>query len=200
MLAEHLADARVHLNLLFSDWSNEQPNLWCVDLVEVPLVQGTATYSVDAKTVMILDAYIRTGSGDSENDRLIMPISRDEYASYPNKDVQGYSSVFWFDRQINPTITLWEVPDATGTYLLRYYRVTQIQDANLSGGETPNIPYRWLDATVTGLSARLAAIYAPEKEDKLVLRAEKAWSKAAIQDVENTSGLYILPTVEGYYR
>ena len=196
LLAEHMIDARTHLYLLFASWSNTQPNLWCVDLVEVPLIQGTATYSVDAKTVMILDAYIRTGSGDSQNDRLIMPISRDEYA----KDTQGFSSVFWFNRQISPEVTLWEVPDATGTYTLRYYRVTQMQDANLSSGETPNIPYRFLDATVTGLAARLAAVYAPDKEDKLVIKADKAWNVAATQDVENTSGLYIVPTVEGYYR
>lgn len=199
LLAEHMTDARIQLNLMFSDWSNTQPNLWEVDLVTVPLVAGTATYAVDAKTVMILDAYIRTGSGTSQNDRLILPISRDEYASYTNKDTQGFSSVFWFDRQINPQITLWEVPDTTSTYTLRYYRVTQMQDANLTGGETPNIPYRWLNAVVRGLAFYLAEIYAPEKAAEREAQATKAWNKAATQDTENVP-LAISPMLGGYYR
>jgi hypothetical protein len=193
-----MADARIQLNLMFSSWSNLQPNLWEVDLVTVPLIQGTATYSVDAKTVMILDAYIRTGSGSSLNDRLIFPVSRDEYASYPNKDVQAFPSVFWFNRQINPTITLWQVPDQTNTYTLRYYRVTQMQDANLSGGEAPDLPYRWLDAAVTGLAARLASIYAPDLEDRRRADAKDAWTIAATQDTENV-GLFITPGIGGYY-
>lgn len=199
LLAEHMADARVHLNLLFSDWSNAQVNLWKVDLVETVLVQGQAVYSVDAKTIMILDAYVRTGSGASQNDRLILPISRDEYASYTNKDTQGFSSVFWFDRQINPTITLWEVPDSSSTYTLRYYRVMQMQDANLPAGETPDIPYRWLNAVVRGLAFFLAEVYAPEKAAEREVQATKAWNKAATQDVENAP-LSLQPSLEGYFR
>lgn len=199
LLAEHMVDARIQLNLLFSDWSNQQPNLWEVDLVEVPLIQGTATYAVDAKTVMILDAYIRRGSGASQNDRLILPISRDEYASYTNKDTQGFSSVFWFNRQINPTVTLWEVPDATSTYTLRYYRVTQMQDANLTGGETPDIPYRWLNAVVRGLAFHLAEIYAPERAAERETQAVKAWNKAATQDTENVA-MAVQPMLDGYFR
>lgn len=199
LLAEHMVDARIQLNLMFSSWANLQPNLWEVDLVTVPLTQATATYSVDAKTVMILDAYVRTGSGASLNDRIIFPVSRSEYASYPNKDVQGFPSVFWFDRQINPAITLWQVPDQSGVYTLRYYRVTQMQDANLPAGETPNLPYRWLDAAVTGLSARLASIYAPDLEDKRKADAEKAWNIAATQDVENTP-MFISVGTDGYFR
>lgn len=199
LLAEHMMDARVQLNLLFSSWSNLQPNLFEVDLVTVPLIQSTATYAVDAKTVMILDSYIRTGSGASLNDRLIFPISRDEYASYPNKEAESFPSVFWYNRQINPDVTLWQVPDATGTYTLRYYRVTQMQDANISGGETPDIPYRWLDAVVTGLAGRLAKIYAPALEDRRQADAEKAWNIAATQDTENVA-LNISVGVSSYFR
>lgn len=199
LLAEHMVDARIQLNLLFSDWSNAQVNLWEVSLVEVPLIQGQAVYSVAAKTIMILDAYIRSGSGASQNDRLILPVSRDEYASYTSKDTQGFSSVYWFNRQINPTITLWEVPDTSSTYTLRYYCVTQMQDANLPAGETPDIPYRWLNAVVRGLAFFLAEVYAPEKAAEREAQAIKAWNKAATQDIENVP-LALMPALEGYYR
>lgn len=198
LIAEHMVDARIHLNLLFSDWANEQPNLWEVDLVTVPLIAGQATYSVDAKTIMILDAYLSFNGAPLSN-RLIFPISRSEYASYSNPTAQGVPSVYWFDRTLNQTVTLWLVPDQTSTYTLNYYRVTQIQDANLSGGETPDLPYRWLNAVVTGLAARLAKIYAPALEDKRQMDADKAWNRAATQDVENVD-MVIAPMLGGYYN
>jgi hypothetical protein len=199
LLAEHLIDARIQLNLLFSDWANEQPNLWEVSLVSVPLIQGQAVYSVDNQTIMILDAYISLVNSTT-SDRLIFPISRTEYASYPNKTTQGSPTVFWLDRtNPNQTVTLWEVPNQTNFYTLNYYRVTQIQDANLAGGETPDLPYRWLNAVVTGLAAKLAKIYAPQLEDKREADALKAWNRAATQDVENVD-LVIAPQMDNYYR
>ena len=58
---EHMEAARMASNLMLARWSNQGVNLWAVDLVTVPLVQGQATYSVDANTVMILDAYMEIG-------------------------------------------------------------------------------------------------------------------------------------------
>lgn len=198
VLAEHMADARTQLNLLLSSWSNLQVNLWSVDLVTVPLVQGQATYSVDPSTVMILDAYLSFNGAPLSN-RLLFPISRTEYASYSNPAAPGVPSVFWYDRLINPTITLWLVPDQTSSYTLNYYRCRQIQDANLPAGETPEIPYRWLDAMVTGLAARLAKIYAPQLEDKREADAQKAWNIAATQDTENVD-LVLAPQIGNYFR
>lgn len=198
LLAEHLTDARIQLNLLLSSWSNLQVNLFNVDLVSVPLIAGQATYSVPASTIMVLDAYLSFNGAPLSN-RLIFPISRTEYASYSNPTAQGTPSVFWFDRLRAPTMTLWLVPDATSSYTLNYYRCYQNQDANLPAGETPAIPYRWLDAMVTGLAARLAKIYAPALEDKREADAQKAWNIAASQDVENVD-LVIAPQVTGYYR
>src|SRR6266478_114475 len=59
ILQQHLQQAVIELNLLQAKLSNQQPNLWDVDLQSVVLVQATATYSVPAETVMITNAYIR---------------------------------------------------------------------------------------------------------------------------------------------
>lgn len=198
LLAEHMTDARIQLNLLLSSWSNLQVNLFNVDLVTEPLIAGISTYDVDPSTIMILDAYISFNDSPLSN-RLIFPISRTEYAAYSNPTAEGTPSVFWFDRLRAPTITLWLVPDATATYTLNYYRCYQNQDANLPSGETPAIPYRWLDAMVTGLAARLAKIYAPALEDKREADAMKAWNVAAAQDTENVD-MTISPGVDAYYR
>src|SRR5882724_7098952 len=85
ILQTHLQQAVMELNLLQSKLSNLQPNLWDVDLQTLPLIQGTATYSIPAETVMITNAYVRTGSGTSAVDRLIFAISQTEYAAISNK-------------------------------------------------------------------------------------------------------------------
>ena len=116
LLQEHMDSARMATNMMLSRWANQGVNLWAVDLITTALVEGQTTYAVDASTVMILDAYTTTNQGI---DRVIMPISRTEYASYPNKEQQGFVTSFWYDRLISPTITLWPVPDGTSSTILK---------------------------------------------------------------------------------
>ena len=200
IMQEHMTDARFETNLMLSSWANQGVNLWEVVLISVPLVQGQTTYTVPAKVVMILDAVIQQNTGTSSQfDRVIMPISRTEYSQTPNKLQQAPPTVFWFDRLINPTVTLWPVPDQTNYYTLNYYAVTQIQDAELTDAQTVDIPYRWLDALAAGLAARLAAIYAPDRMQMLEAKAAQAYTIAATQDTENVP-LYIMPGLSGYFR
>ncbi len=200
IVQEHMESARMAMNLLLADWSNDTPNLWKVDLVEVPLVEGQATYSVDPSTIVMLDAYIRIDDGNADpQDRIILPISRTEYASYPNKAQQGFPTVFWYDRLINPEVTLWQVPDGVSAQYLRYYRVRQIEDAEFSSGQTADLPLRWLPAFANGLALQLARIWNPGAISVVAPFAEKSLLKAQGQDVE-TAAIYVSPMLGGYYR
>lgn len=200
IMQEHMEAARMATNLLLSRWSNQGVNLWAVDLVTVPLVAGQATYSVAADTVVILDAYMRIddGSGDPI-DRIILPVSRSEYASYPNKDQQGFTTTYWFDRLLSPTVTLWPVPDGQSAQYLKYYRVRRVQDANMQNAENVEVPYLWLDAFAYGLAVRLAQIWRPELLVSLKPLADEAYQIAADQNIE-TAQQYISPTIAGYFR
>jgi len=202
LLQEHMEAARMAANMLCANWSNRGVNLWAVDLITVPLVQGQKTYDVPLNTVTMLDAYVTIDNGNGQPiDRIIMPVSRSEYASYPNKDQQGFTTIFWFDRLIspNPTVTLWPVPDGNSAQYLKYYRVRQIQDSNLQNGTQVEIPFLWMDAFAYGLAARLAVIWAPDKAQLLKPLADEAYAIAAEQNVE-TAQQYISPQVMGYYR
>ena len=202
LLQEHMEAARMAANMLCSSWSNRGVNLWAVDLVTVPLVQGQATYNVDLNTVMILDAYMEIDNGSGAPiDRIIMPVSRTEYASYPNKEQEGFTTTFWFDRLIspNPTVTLWPVPDGSSAQYLKYYRVRQVQDAALQNGTQVEIPYLWMDAFAYGLAARLAVIWAPDKMQLLKPLADEAYNIAAEQNIEQAQQ-YISPQIGGYFR
>ena len=200
LVQEHMEAARMAANLMLANWSNRGVNLWAVDLVTVPLVAGQSTYNVDGDTVVMLDAYMVIDNGNSDPiDRIILPISRTEYASYPNKEQQGFTTVFWFDRLIAPTVTLWPVPDGTSAQYLKYYRVRRIQDSNLQGGQNVEVPYLWLDAFAYGLASRLAQIWNPPLIQMLKPLADEAYQIAADQNVE-TAQQYISPMISGYFR
>ena len=200
IVQEHMEAARMAANLMLANWSNRGVNLWAVDLVTVPLVTGQSTYNVDGNTVMMLDAYMVIDDGNADPiDRIILPISRTEYASYPNKEQQGFTTVFWFDRLIAPTVTLWPVPDGTSAQYLKYYRVRRIQDSNLQGGQNVEIPYLWLDAFAYGLASRLAQIWNPPLIQMLKPLADEAYQVAADQNIE-TAMTYISPMISGYFR
>jgi len=168
-----------------------------------------ATYSVDQSTVVLLDAYVTTTNNSSQPiDRIILPVSRTEYASYPNKEQVGFPTIFWFDRLIDasrstgsagPSVTLWPVPDGTSSQSFSYYRVRQIQDSNLTGGQTVEIPYLWLEAFAFGLASRLAIIWNPQKMMLLKPLADEAYQIAADQNIE-TAQQYISPQIQGYFR
>ena len=198
LIQEHFESARMATNMMLSRWSSQGVNLWCVDLETVPLVQGTSTYSVPSDTIVMLDAYISTTTGSSTIDRIITPVSRTEYASYPNKAQQGFPTVFWFDRTLSPEVTLWPVPDGSQTNL-KYYRVRQVQDSNLQNGEQVEIPYYFMEALAFGLAQRLAMIWAPDRVAIMKPLADEAYQIAASQNIE-TSNMYISPSLSGYWR
>ena len=148
----------------------------------------------------MLDAYMVIDNGQSQPiDRIILPVSRTEYASYPNKEQQGFTTTFWFNRLLSPTVNLWPVPDGTSAQFLKYYRVRQIQDSNLQNGEQVEIPYLWMEAFAYGLAQRLATIWAPDKAVMLKPLADEAYQIAADQNVEQ-SAYYISPMISGYFR
>lgn len=194
ILQEHMVFAQQAANMTLARWANQGVNLWAVDLVTTALVSGQSTYTVDPSTVMILDAYTVT----NDVDRMILPISRTDYASYPNKDQAGQPTVFWFDRLISPTVTLWPVPNGTPD-TLKYYRVRRIQDASVTNGAQVEIPYLWLEAFADAMAYRLARMWAPQMAQGLKAVADESYNIAAQQNVENVN-TYITPQLSGYFR
>jgi hypothetical protein len=96
-------------------------------------------------------------------------------------------------------VTIWPVPEGQSAKTLKYYRVRQIQDANLQNGQQVEIPFLWLDAFAYGLAARLAVIWAPDKTQILKPLADEAYTVAAEQNIEQAQQ-YISPQIMGYFR
>lgn len=195
---QHFETARMAANLLTSAWSARGVNLWQVDLQTIPLRQGCSTYPVPTNTIVMLDAYITQNNGSAGIDRLILPVSRTEYASYSNKTQQGFPTTYWYDRLQSPTVTLWPVP-SNAVSCFKYYRLRQMQDSNFANGASIEIPIYFWDAFCLGLAYRLALSWAPAQVPVLKPLADEAYNYAATQNVE-TAQVYVSPILNGYFR
>jgi len=171
------------LNYLFSDWSNNGPNLWEVDLVALPLVAGQKEYVLDVETVYILQVYTRIITGGQNRDLMIQGISRGEYAAIPQKDQTGERPTqFYFQRTATPSLFVWPVP-RDNSVTLYYYRMKIQQDAGALT-DSLDIPNRWMEAIASGLAAKLAVKFAPDRLQYLQGLADAAYSRAIAEDRE----------------
>jgi hypothetical protein len=152
-------------------------------LASVALVAGVSEYTLQERTVNLLQVFSRTTSGGINTDLILQPISRAEYAALPNKAQQGARPTqYYFQRTITPSIFVWQVPqDATVT--LYYYRMKMQEDAG-AFTDSLNAPNRWMEANASGLAAKLAVKFAPERQATLQILAQKSYDIAAAEDRE----------------
>lgn len=208
----HWISARTSLNLLLVDWTNRQGvNLWKVmGPTQINLIQGQATYTVPTNCAYLLDMYYTQANGAGagvNSDRIMVPISRTEYAEYPNKLQQGTPTVFWYQKETPvPQFTIYQAPQfAAPDYVLNYYWLSRVMDANVGGGESPDVPYLAMEALCAGLALQLArkptltgrldpALFADIKEN-----AAATWLNFSQTDREDVP-LHIMPQMGGYFR
>lgn len=195
---QHFETARMATNLLMGRWSADGVNLWQVDLQRIPLIQGCTTYPVPSNTIVMLDMYYTINNGQQEIDRIMTPISRTEYANYPNKQQQGAPTVAWFDRLLAPTVTLWPAPNGQQA-AFKYYRLRQTQDSSLRNGQNVEVPIYFLEALAFGLAYRLALSWAPTQAPVLKPMADESFGIAQRQNRE-TSNTYVSPMINSYFR
>lgn len=179
--------ARRSMNLMFVDWANRGVNLWTIDSGTIPLVVGTATYTLPANTVDVLDCTIRSNDGvlANQNDRPIARISNSVYTSTPNKLNRGFPNQMVVNRLgAAPSITLYPVP-SDSTQKLVYWRLRRIQDMT-GGTDTNDVPFRMLPALASGLAYYLS-MKIPGAVDRMpTLKAiyDEDWQRASDEDRE----------------
>ena len=157
--------ARRSLNLMFADWSNRGVDLWTVKSATQDLTQGTSAYTLGRHVISILQIVLNRDGIDYEMDR----ISRDNYASIPNKTTQGRPSQYYLDRQIAPVLNVWSTPE-NSTDTLTYYFVKQMEDAD------------YLYNNVAGLAYYMAMKRAPDRLQILKSVYEEEFSRASDMD------------------
>ncbi len=191
-----LRTARRSMNLLLADWANRGVNLWTIEQGSQVLTPGTATYTLPADTVDLLEHVIRTGAGNvsTQADLTITRISVSTYSSIPNKLTQARPIQIWINRQAAaPQFTVWPTPDDSIQYTLVYWRLRRIQDAGAGGTYTQDIPFRFLNALVAGLAYYLSMKIpgAMERLPALEAQYREAWELASTEDREKAADRFV---------
>jgi hypothetical protein len=184
-----LKTARRSLNLLTLEWQNRGLNLWTIDAGTQALTAGTATYSMPADTIDLIEHQIRTGTGTSQVDTNLERISVSSYAQQSAKNTEGRPSQIYIDRQATVVnVTLWPVPDVS-TYTLSYYRLVGIDGVSSGIGTVADVPPRFIPCLVTGLAyyiamkkPEVAARVAPLKQEY-----EFQFELAAAEDTDSST-------------
>lgn len=128
-------------------------------------------------------------------------LSRDDYFNLPNKSQRGLPLQFWFDKQVEPRIVLWQVPDQE-SYQIGcdlQFRVQDPGDFDLN----LQVPDRWLDAVIWDLSWRMYSQLPRDRVNPNMSLAQlRELAEVAIRSAEDseTDGapVRIMPSI-GYY-
>lgn len=199
MSLEQSISALRSMNLLFIEFVNRGIDLFSVYEDEITLVAGQGDYVLPSFLARMLQVVIQGPLGTpNQQDLLITPISRAEWAALPQKTQQQERPVeYYFERTAVPVIHFWGVPMNTN-YRALYWGLRFSQDA---GGliNTPDAANRWLDAICAGTAYRLSGKYAPALAQKLKADYDEAFNYAAGEDVEHVNFRYA-PDFSCYYE
>lgn len=174
----------------------------------ITLVPGQAVYTIPASTLAITEMWYTTINGNGagyNNDRIMVPITRTQYAMLPNKLQPGLPTQFWYERIPVPQVTIWQPPaQGAPNYQITYNALQRADDAGVTGGETPDVPYRALDALAARLAYRIAPKVLPRSEWGAVLpmlkqQADDAWADFATEDQED-GPMIMQPNVAAFAR
>jgi hypothetical protein len=128
-------------------------------------------------------------------------LNRDDYWNLPNKQFASVRSLqYWFDRQIEPSMYLWPVPN-NDFQMFQLIVEKQMEDV----GSLTNqiyVPDRWLPSVQASLSHKLSmqlpgidmarVAYLEQQADKLFLRAS--------EEDRDKSPIYFQPNISYYTR
>jgi hypothetical protein len=142
---------------------------------------------IGGATLAIQQIYFSQPTNVGTGDRLLSALSRSEYLAIASKMNTGFASGYYFDQTITPTITLWPVPTVgNGPTNILYTNYRYAQDVTQMF-QNVEIPQRFYDALVSGLSARLALKFASDKFQIMKQEATEAYMIAAQTDFENVT-------------
>lgn len=175
------------INLMFAEWANRGLNLWTIEQRQVALVTGQYEYTLPDDTVDALSAVIRTNAGQStQQDITIDRIGYAEYLHVPNKSTQSRPAQYFVQRTAPAKLFLYPAPDATQSYIFRYYAIRRIQDAG-AFTNTADISFRFLPCLIAGVAYYLSVKKAPDRIPLLKAMYDEEFARAAAEDRERSS-------------
>jgi len=186
-----LKTAKRSMNLLFADWANRGLNQWTIAQRNFTVTSGDGDESLGIDVIDILSLVVRRDGTDFSLSR----ISRDEYLSIPTKTTTGRPTQFFVDRQINPVLKLWPLPD-NSTDVVLYDALIRLDDAD-NYINTMQVPFRFYPALAAGLAYYIALKRAPDRVQMLKTVYEEELTRAMDEDRDRAS-FRVAPDLRNY--
>ena len=143
-----------------------------------------------ADAVDYIEHVCRTNNAGQNTDISLNRISVSTYANIPTKDSPGRPYQIYVNRAVDsPTITLWPVPDSSTVYTLAFWYLKREDDATNPVSQTIQVPFRFYNALVAGLSYHIA-LKKPEASDRISMLKDlydEAFQLAADEDRDRAS-------------
>ena len=187
-----LKSARRSLNLMLAEWANRGLNQWTISQLTQALTKGTGNYTLDSGVIDVLSVVVRRDGTDFSLDR----ISRDTYLAIPTKTTEARPSQFFLDRQIQPVLKLWPVPE-NSTDTVIFDALTRMDDAD-TYVNTVDMPFRFFPCLAAGLAYYISIKRAPNKTQLLKAVYEEEFERAMTEDRDRAS-FKVVPQFE-YFR
>ena len=176
-----LKTAKRSMNLMFADWANRGLNQWTIAQRNFTVTQGDGNQTLGTDVIDILSLVIRRDGTDYALNR----ISRDEYLNIPTKSTVARPTQFFVDRQINPVLQMWPLPD-NSTDTVYYDALVRMDDAD-NYTNTAQVPFRFYPALAAGLAYYISMKRAPDRSQMLKAVYEEEINRAMDEDRDRAS-------------
>ena len=188
--------AKRALNLVFLEWQNKGTNLWSIEQNTQAVTAGTSSYALPSSALDVVDAFIRTDSGDTDKqfDQRMNRVSRTEYNHQATKLTQSKPTQFYIDKGVSTTnIVLWATPDSAETYTLVYDYIQRIEDVGEPASNNADVPARYLPCLTYALAYNIACKN-PEALSRMPMIKQKydeLWDDVSDADREKASVRFV---------
>lgn len=191
LAARHNISARRSFNFMFSDWETKGRMQWkAQEETHTPTAVGENNFTLSSAAIIDVEkVMLSRDDKETEMERK----SRSDWRTIYDKTITGRPHLFFLDRQITPVMYYWFAAENT-TDVIKFDAFYRIEDVDALNQEV-EVPSRWYEAVASGLAAKLAVKFAPERVEMLTTLADSA-HRSAKREEDSNADLVITPVYD----
>ena len=179
---EHIISIRRSAGFMLSSWANRGHRQWTFEQIEHTVVPGEVSFDLPVGSIEVQNAVVRRNGVDTE----IYPISREDYLILHDKNLIGRPDRYFIDRRrdtdgTNRVQVFFWLAGENSTDIISMNVYKQIQDVG-NPQNTLDIPFRFQEAFVAELAAKVALKWNEAKWEALQTLASDEWTLAHDED------------------